>query len=166
MMTRISFSVSLAIVFILVAANHANGTEKSHPDSIEVAQPMKYVRLYSDSTGASHFGDEELTFTLADFAPPAPPISMSQLFQPEGAAFISSPSGWMGNWHPAPQRQYFFCLAGQLEVEVSDGEIRTFGPGEVVLVEDTWGKGHISRVVGEDRVYAVVVPLKDKEPSN
>ena len=165
-MNRISLPVSLAIVFMLVATNNANATEKGHPETIEVAQPMKYVRLCSDSTGASHFDDDELTFTLADFAPPAPPISVSQLFQTEGAAFISSPPGWVGNWHPAPQRQYFVCLTGRLEVEVSDGEIRTFGPGEVILVEDTWGKGHISRVVGEDRVYAVVVSLKDKEPSN
>jgi hypothetical protein len=30
-------------------------------------------------------------------------------------------------------------------VEVSDGEKRVFGPGSVLLVEDTTGKGHITR---------------------
>ena len=131
-------------------------------ETIEVAQPLKYVRLYSDSAGISHFGDEKLTFTLTDFAPPAPPISVSGAIESEGAMVISSPAGWEGDWHPAPQRQYFVCLEGQLQVEVSDGEVRTFGPGAVILVEDTLGKGHVSRVVGEERCYAVVMPLTEK----
>jgi quercetin dioxygenase-like cupin family protein len=53
-----------------------------------------------------------------------------------------------------------FCLAGELEVQVSDGMVRTFGPGSVVLVEDTEGKGHISRVVGTERVFMVALPME------
>jgi hypothetical protein len=55
-----------------------------------------------------------------------------------------------------------FCLSGELEVEVSDGEIRRFGPGSVILVEDTSGKGHVSRVVGEVRGYMAAMPVRDK----
>ena len=40
----------------------------------------------------------------------------------ESVAVISSPAGWYGDWHPAPRRQLMFCLAGELEVQVSDGE--------------------------------------------
>jgi quercetin dioxygenase-like cupin family protein len=43
-----------------------------------------------------------------------------------------------------------FCLSGEIEAEVSDGEVRRFGPGAVILLEDTSGPGHITRVVGED----------------
>ena len=75
---------------------------------------------------------------------------------------MSSPPGWHGDWHPAPQRQWIIILSGELEVEVSDGEIRIFGPGSVVLVEDTFGKGHVSRVVSRERVYCVVVPLAEE----
>ncbi len=161
-MVRVWLVVSIVLGFMMIDASIAYAGGSSDPQRIEVAEPMKYARLYSDSTGASHFADEGLTFTLADFAPPAPPISVSDTVESGGVAFISSPAGWMGDWHPAPQRQYWICLAGQLEVEVSDGEVRTFEPGAVVLVEDTWGKGHVSRVVGEERCYAVVVPLKEK----
>jgi quercetin dioxygenase-like cupin family protein len=80
----------------------------------------------------------------------------------EGFAIISSPSGWFGDWHPAPRKQYMFCLSGELEVEVSDGEIRRFNPGSVILLEDTSGKGHVSRVVGEGRGYMAAMPVKDK----
>jgi hypothetical protein len=154
--------ISVVLGFTIAAAGTTFASVSSDPKTIEVAEPMEYVRLYADSTGASHFADERLTFTLADFAPPAPPVSVSDAIQSEGVAFISSPAGWVGDWHPAPRRQYLIFLTGQLEVEVSDGEIRTFGPGAVVLVEDTWGKGHVSRVIGEARGYAIVVPLKEK----
>jgi hypothetical protein len=161
-MMRIWFVVPILVGLIASAGSPTAVNGAGEPEAVDVAKPMEYVRLYSDSTGASHFRDEELTFTLADFAPPAPPISVSDAIKSEGAMIISSPSGWEGDWHPTPQRQYFVCLKGQLQVEVSDGEVRTFGPGAVILVEDTSGKGHVSRVVGKERCYAVVMPLKEK----
>ena len=36
-------------------------------------------------------------------------------------------------------------LDGALEYETSDGEVRTVAEGGFVLVEDTHGKGHLSR---------------------
>ena len=126
---------------------------------IRVARPLAYARIYSDSEGGSHFSDEELSFNLVDFAPPAPAISLSPAFNAHSMAVMSSPSGWHGDWHPAPQRQFIFILIGELEVEVSDGEVRTLGPGSVALVEDTSGKGHVSRVVSTERCYCAFVPL-------
>ena len=52
-------------------------------------------------------------------------------------------------------------LAGEVEAEVSDGETRRIGPGSITLLEDTWGKGHRSRVVGDDEVLLAVVQLED-----
>jgi hypothetical protein len=50
-------------------------------------------------------------------------------------------------------------MSGELEVEVSDGEIRRFSAGSLVLLEDTTGKGHLTRVVGSTGVDAVFVQL-------
>ena len=133
-------------------------TQGEHQD-IKVSEPFRYTRLYSDSDGESHFSDEEINFELADLAPPAPPISVSDMIKAEGVLFVSSPSDWYGDWHPAPRRQFFFVLSGELEVEVSDGEVRRFSNGDVILLEDTFGKGLISRVVSNERCYAVFVPL-------
>jgi hypothetical protein len=47
-----------------------------------------------------------------------------------------------------PRRQFIVHVEGEVEVEVSDGEVRRFSPGSVVLVEDTHGTGHITRPVG------------------
>jgi len=129
------------------------------PQGIDAAEPIRYTRIFADADGVSHFGVSEVAFTLADYAPPSPPISVSQGMSVESVVFISSPPGWYGDWHPAPRRQIMFCLSGELEVRVSDGTVRTFEPGSVVLVEDTEGKGHVSRVVGAERVFMAALPL-------
>ena len=69
--------------------------------------------------------------------------------------------GWDGDWHPAPQRLVTVYVAGEVEVTVSDGEARRFAPGDVVLAEDTVGKGHRIRVVGTADALLAVVLLPD-----
>lgn len=156
-------SYCLGIITALVLASLVSFTRlQEQPESIKVAEPFQYARVYSDSKGESHFADEEISFKLIDYAPPAPPMSVSENMNAEGIVFLSSPSGWFGDWHPAPRRQFVFILSGELEVEVSDGEKRRFGPGSLCFVEDTEGKGHISRAVSSKRVYCVAVPLKEQ----
>jgi quercetin dioxygenase-like cupin family protein len=46
------------------------------------------------------------------------------------------------DFHNSPQRQYLVILDGIIEIETSLGEKRIFKEGEVVLLEDTTGKGH------------------------
>jgi hypothetical protein len=122
---------------------------------------MKYVRVYSDLDGESHFEDVEVDLTLADFAPPAPPLYVSTLTPASRFGFLSAPPGWYGDWHPAPRRQIILYLSGELEAEVSSGEVRRFGPGSVTLAEDTTGKGHRSRVVSTSDVLGMVIHLDD-----
>jgi len=121
---------------------------------------MKYTRVYADENGESHFEDVEVEFSPVDFAPPAPPLDLSAFAPATQYGFLRAPAGWLGDWHPAPRRQIIFYLAGEIEAEVSDGEVRRFGPGSVTLVEDTTGKGHKSRVVGTTDVLSVVVQLE------
>jgi len=45
------------------------------------------------------------------------------------------------------------------EVATSDGEVRHFSPGGILLVEDTRGKGYSSRVGGETYGMAAIVQL-------
>ena len=52
---------------------------------------------------------------------------------------------------------WIFFLSGEMEFEASDGEIRPGVPGKAILLEDTAGKGHLSRVVGKsDAILALV----------
>jgi hypothetical protein len=117
---------------------------------------VSYLRLYADATGESHFEDVSAPLSQIDFSPPTPPMNVSAFVPAEQWAFLQLPAAWCGDWHPVPQRQVFFWLAGEVEAMVSDGEVRRFPAGTVVLVEDTAGKGHCSRTVGEEALAAVV----------
>jgi quercetin dioxygenase-like cupin family protein len=117
---------------------------------------VRYVRVYADSEGESHFTDEAMELSPATFAPPAPPLSLSAFTPTKQFALLVSPAGWFGDWHTAPHRQFFFRLVGEIEIRVSDGEVRRLGPGSILFVEDTTGKGHTTRNVGDDAIAAVV----------
>jgi mannose-6-phosphate isomerase-like protein (cupin superfamily) len=122
---------------------------------------MKYIRIFSDEEGESHFDDVEVQQELVEFAPPAPPVLLSQFIPARQFTFLTFPQGWQGDWHPAPARQFFFLLSGNLEGTVSDSEKRIIGPGCIVLLEDTAGKGHLTRVVGSEDVSAIVIQLPE-----
>ncbi len=122
---------------------------------------MKYTRLYADDQGVSHFEDLEFELSEADFAPPAVPLNVSTPFAVEQCLFASVPPNWDGGWHPAPRRQFWMQLAGEVEVKAGDGERRRFGPGSVVLLEDVSGRGHVTRIVGHGPSSGEFVQLRE-----
>jgi quercetin dioxygenase-like cupin family protein len=120
---------------------------------------LKYGILYTDENGESHFKDGELDFEWVNFAPPAPPVGLTSYMQAKQIVFFKLPSGWFGDWHPAPKRQFFCCLSGAFEFMASDGETRVYRAGDVFLLEDTWGKGHKSRITSKEDFIAAIVQL-------
>jgi hypothetical protein len=118
---------------------------------------VSYVRIYADAQGESHFEDVNVELSLIEVAPGISPLFASPFAEASRYAFVSAPPGWREDWHPAPQRQFLVYLSGVTEFRVSDGEIRRLGPGTILLAEDTVGKGHISEVVGEAAVKAMVI---------
>lgn len=117
---------------------------------------MQYVRVYADSDGESHFADVMVELTSTDYAPPAPAMWLSPRFAAEGVVLVRRAAGWHGDWHGPPVRQLSVVLAGTPEIETSDGEVRRFRPGDVLLVEDTTGRGHVSRTPDQDVLLAFV----------
>jgi quercetin dioxygenase-like cupin family protein len=77
-----------------------------------------------------------------------------------GAELHRAAAGTVQDWHTAPRRQYVITLSGRGEVEVAGGKKIALGPGHIDLVEDTTGKGHITRTI-EDRV-TLTLPLSDQ----
>ena len=51
-------------------------------------------------------------------------------------------------------------LDAGVELTASDGEARVIGAGEVVLVEDTTGKGHLSKSVNNQMRHSIFVPIE------
>ena len=118
-----------------------------------------FVRLFSDSDGESHFDDIHSELNSVEFAPGIPPLFQSSEFRASKVSFFGAPARWKSDWHPSSGRHLFVVLSGTWEVTASDGERRTFSANDVLLVEDTTGKGHSSRVISEEDSIAVLVEL-------
>ncbi|MEA2026166.1 MAG: hypothetical protein U9O18_05705 [Chloroflexota bacterium] len=124
---------------------------------------MRYARVHCDADGISHFEDLDIELVPAEYAPPAPPLEVSEPIPVTNVVLASFRAGWFGDWHPTPRRQLYFNLTGRLEVGVSDGEVRILEPGDVVLVEDVVAPGHTTRVVGDEPSTGVFIHLHEEE---
>jgi uncharacterized cupin superfamily protein len=118
-----------------------------------------FTRLYSDRRGESHFEEIEIDLALTEYAPPAAPLELSAFTSAKQFGFMRAPAGWSSDWHPSSDRNLFIVLTGEWEVTASDGETKRFTLGDVLLVEDTTGKGHQSRVVSDVDSLAVMIQL-------
>jgi hypothetical protein len=120
---------------------------------------MRYVQLKAGKAGESHFEQVTLDLSEVDYRPPAPLLFVSHSYRADGLQFVRLPAGWAGESIHPPKAQFLICLKGHLEVTVSDGEKRTFGPGDSVLMEDVDGKGHRTRVKGTEECVAAIIPI-------
>jgi hypothetical protein len=120
---------------------------------------MRYARLFADDSGESHFDDIEIEFTATDYVESAAPLDFSATLPGSHVAFMRAPAAWASDFHVSSARNMFVVLSGEWEVTASDGESRRFAAGSALLVEDTTGTGHSSRVVSDTESVAVVVPL-------
>jgi hypothetical protein len=110
---------------------------------------MRIHNLYKDADGDSHFRDIEV-----DWVEETPTGRMSKRLPATGIVFRATTADYENSWHRAPRRQYVISLAGGISITASDGETRHIGAGKIVLVEDTTGKGHITRSSGDKPRHA------------
>lgn len=120
---------------------------------------MRYTRMYADDDGESHFEDIDVEMISRAVQPPNLPAAQSAIWPVERFRFLELPSG-LDLTHPAPGRQFFAVLAGGLCITTSDGESRTFTSGDVVLAEDTTGKGHRTVSTGLDSALMAISELQ------
>ena len=116
---------------------------------------MKIHRLYADKNGESHFQDVEIEYAESTRAG-----RLSKRMPANGIIFREVQPDYDLDWHPAPRRQYIINLDGGVSIQASDGETRIIGAGEVLLVEDTTGKGHFSKAVEGKMRHSIFVPIE------
>jgi len=124
----------------------------------------EYVRIYTDEAGESHFEDLETELIFMDFAPPEAPLAIAPFLHSAKIQWLGAPLGWGGGVaHPVPTRSVFVTTQGEYEVTASDGDVRRFPAGAVLLLEDTWGKGHRTTVTSDIDVVALVISVAESE---
>lgn len=110
------------------------------------------TRIYSDSNGNSHF--EDIAIPLSDSGEIG---LLSDLLPAKGIVFREVLPSYDYDFHNAPQKQYIILLDGEIEIETSLGDKRIFGAGDVLLVEDTEGKGHKTRNLNAQKRKSIFI---------
>jgi len=141
---------------------------RSTDHDVAIAQGRKAVvitRIFTGQDGLAHAEDIELNLNAR---------GATDMLKATGAEFSVRPPTAGANprstaatdpgapgWHTGPARQFVITLSGNSEVEVSGGVHVAAGPGHINLIEDTTGKGHITRNFGPDDRIALTIPLAD-----
>jgi hypothetical protein len=145
--TRHLAIVAFVAFFVLLWRAHAD-------QDVVVAQtgkPIMMTRIYTGPDGLSHAQEVEMKITGG----------VSEMMKATGVQFSSRPPAPPNGWHTGPRRQYVITLSGRAEIEVAGGQKVAIGPGHINLIEDTTGKGHITRNMGPDNRVVVTIPLED-----
>jgi hypothetical protein len=162
-----TFKTQKLMLPILVACFIAIRGGRAEHD-VAVAQAGKGVvitRIFTGQDGLAHAEDIQLDLNArgatdmlkavgAEFSVRPPTSGASP--RSTGATDPNAPG-----WHTGPARQFVITLSGHSEVEVSAGVHVAAGPGHINLIEDTTGKGHITRNFGPDDRIALTIPLAD-----
>ena len=107
---------------------------------------MKCLRIYATQDGESHFDEVDVPTTKRSVHPDAEPFEVSASYQASRVRLTRIPAGMREvAWHTVPEPVLTVRLDGSVEYETSDGKVRHVRAGSFVLVEDTHGKGHLSR---------------------
>ena len=125
---------------------------------------VKVTRIYTGPDNESHFADMEIpsdeTETITYGSDNDKIITeQSEPIKVKSIIFREVTGHYERDLHPAPRRQFVITLKGELEIETGDGTRRRFGPGDILLAEDTKGRGHISRSIGNQPRKMVFITL-------
>jgi hypothetical protein len=115
---------------------------------------MRIHNLYTDEKGESHFRDIDV-----EWAEERRGSKLSKRLPATGIIFRETKPENTVDWHTAPRRQYIVNLESGVKITASDGESRVIGVGEVLLVEDISGKGHLSEGLGGLR-RSLFIPIE------
>ena len=115
---------------------------------------MRVTRLYTGLDGESHF--EDIDIPVVDRGDIG---RLSEHIQATGIIFRETDRDYNYDWHNAPRRQFIIMLEGEVDIIVGDGSQRRFGSGDVLLAEDTTGRGHVSRAVNNQPRRSIFVTL-------
>ena len=120
-------------------------------------QKMEVWRVYSLPDGGSTM--EKINLPMADegsgFGWDSPYL------KGQGSFIKRSKPGRPEKWHSPKRRQMGFTISGMGELETTDGKKLIVKPGVATVMEDMTGKGHITRVVGNEDRVVVFVSLDD-----
>jgi quercetin dioxygenase-like cupin family protein len=103
---------------------------------------MNLIRLYTGKDNHSHFEDlGEIDVFCSEKDGSA---FLSKEFKVKEFRYAKHPKNYFFDFHIAPRKEYVIILDGAFEIIVKDGSKRIFKKGDILLVEDLLGSGHLA----------------------
>jgi quercetin dioxygenase-like cupin family protein len=127
---------------------------------------IRCIRLWSGPDCESHFEEGAIDLEAGPRGD-----ALSGKFRVAAVSFQETRADPKLGWHTDPARQLVITLSGTMEFTTHDG-VFALRPGDILFTEDTSGRGHDWRLIGDQpwrRVYAVLdketlVPFRPAEP--
>jgi hypothetical protein len=116
---------------------------------------MRIHNIYVDDAGETHWRDVEVQWVEERNG-----SKLSARLPATGIIFRETAGSYDLDWHPAPRRQYIINLDAGVKITASDGEARFIAAGDVILVEDTSGKGHLSDHIEGKIRRSIFIPIE------
>lgn len=146
----------MAVLVLLTMLATAHYVRAQAQRDAKAHTPFYITRVYTGADGLAHAEDIEANFASN---------GAFQMLPVTGAELHRAEPGNVGDWHRGPRRQYVITLTGRAEIEVAGGKKIISDPGHIDLIEDLTGKGHITRVLGNEERVTLWLPTVDQTVS-
>jgi len=145
------------MVAILVCGMVAVGNGRIDRDAAAAPArtPITITHVFTGADGMSHVEVQDVKLTTRGDA------ELSDMAKVTGLQFRRQAPNYLEDFHPASRRQYVITLRGEGEIELANGQKIVARAGDVLLMEDVTGKGHISRGRGTADRVTLFIPVAD-----
>ena len=116
---------------------------------------LEITRVFTDINGNSHFENEPVTMELKSIMGFHSELEKNI----DNFCFQNVLPHHSWEFHTVSKKVYIIILQGELELEVSNGEKKQFGCGNVILLDDDSGQGHKPKTF-KNTVCGLVITMK------
>jgi len=121
----------------------------------QTRKPITLTHVFTGPDGMSHAEVKQISLT------PGGDAELSEMARVNGLQFRRQAPTYFQDFHPASRKQYVVTLRGEGEIELANGQKIVARAGDVLLMEDITGKGHISRGRGTEDRITLFIPVAD-----
>jgi hypothetical protein len=108
---------------------------------------MKVIRVYTGSDNTTRFEDVGVRFSSDGIRGEIAEL----VARATGRVYLRRGQAFMPEFHVAQQRMWMVLQEGRINMISTNGSTCTISPGDVVLLEDLEGNGHIFRFNQDDQ---------------
>lgn len=121
---------------------------------------IRCIRIWTEEDGDSHFEEGVIDLPKGERGD-----VLCDKIAATSVSFRETQPGGTFAWHDAPTRQLVITLAGKLDFQTHLGEHFIINPGDILLAEDTTGRGHSWKLVDDEPWRRAYVIIGDAEVS-